>query len=248
MLNKERLKDLVHKPGVTKLNILLLILSVDVEKPKSVAEIKKLATYAGLRAANNWNVSSVLSRSKGLAIRGDKGWELTSSGKKHVTDKFGIESKSQIVVKTSTSLRKHVAKLTDVDTVNFLNEAISCFECGNYRAAVVLSWVGAISVLQKYVVKQQLSAFNKEAFRVNSKWRNAKTEDDLSRMKERDFLDILARLSIIGKNVKQELEKCLQLRNSCGHPNSLVIGENNVASHIETLILNIFSKFNSGKT
>ena len=57
------------------------------------------------------------------------------------------------------------------------------------------------------------------------------------------LLDTLVRLSIIGKNVKQELDKCLSLRNSRGHPNSLVIAEHNVAAHIEILILNVFKKF-----
>jgi len=43
--------------------------------------------------------------------------------------------------------------------------------------------------------------------------------------------------------VRQELEGCLKLRNGCGHPNSLKLGENKVAAHLETLILNVFAKF-----
>jgi hypothetical protein len=62
-------------------------------------------------------------------------------------------------------------------------------------------------------------------------------------MKEADFLNVIEGLSIIGKNVKQELEQCLKLRNACGHPNSLKFGLRRVASHIEVLILNVFSKF-----
>jgi len=67
--------------------------------------------------------------------------------------------------------------------------------------------------------------------------------DGLARMKEHDFLDVLESISLIGKNVKQELQQSLQLRNACGHPNSLKIGVNKVSSHIEILILNVFSKF-----
>jgi len=44
-------------------------------------------------------------------------------------------------------------------------------------------------------------------------------------MKESDFLDRLQAISVIGKSVKQELAKRLELRNSCGHPNTLTIGE-----------------------
>ena len=95
------------------------------------------------------------------------------------------------------------------------------------------------------MIQNHLSAFNAEAKRRDSRWKLAKTRDDLARMKESNFLDILEALSIIGKNVKQELKNCLQLRNGCGHPNTLKISENRVASHIEILILNVFSKFST---
>lgn len=62
-------------------------------------------------------------------------------------------------------------------------------------------------------------------------------------MKEVDFLNILEHLSLVGKSVKQELEGCLKLRNGCGHPNSLKIGDHTVATHVEKLVLNVFSQF-----
>jgi hypothetical protein len=58
-----------------------------------------------------------------------------------------------------------------------------------------------------------------------------------------DFLQILHAISVMGKNTKDELEACLKLRNTCGHPNSHRIGEHRVTSHVETLILNVFSNF-----
>ena len=116
-------------------------------------------------------------------------------------------------------------------------------EDGLLRAAVVLTWVGSVAVLQREVVSSHLTAFNDEARRRDSKWRLAKDADGLSRMQEFDFLNILEAISVIGKNVKQELEVCLKLRNGCGHPNSLKIGENKVAAHIETLIQNVFVRF-----
>lgn len=91
--------------------------------------------------------------------------------------------------------------------------------------------------------KHHLVAFNAEAQRRDPKWRSAKNADGLARMGESDFLNILEHLSVIGKNVKQELEASLKRRNGCGHPNSLQIGENAVAAHVETLILNVFAKY-----
>ncbi|MBI5683946.1 MAG: hypothetical protein HZC54_02600 [Verrucomicrobia bacterium] len=146
----------------------------------------------------------------------------------------------------ASSLRQHAKRITDQDTSAFLDEAIKSFEAGLYRAAVVLSWVGAMSLLQDEVFGRHLHAFNAEAQRRDADWRAAKAKDDLSRMKESDFLDIIGSppLSIIGKNVKEELKNnCLQLRNGCGHPNSLKIGESRASAHIEVLVLNIFAKF-----
>ena len=40
-----------------------------------------------------------------------------------------------------------------------------------------------------------------------------------------------------------ELRNCLDRRNGCGHPNSLKIGPNTVAHHIEILLLNVFKAF-----
>ena len=62
-------------------------------------------------------------------------------------------------------------------------------------------------------------------------------------MREADFLDRLVAISVLGKNVKEELKECLDRRNACGHPNSYKIGANTVAHHIEILLLNVFKKF-----
>ena len=61
--------------------------------------------------------------------------------------------------------------------------------------------------------------------------------------READFLDCLEGASIIGKSVRKELGVCLDLRNGCGHPNGLKIGETRVAAHIESLILNVYARF-----
>lgn len=153
------------------------------------------------------------------------------------TQKLSLAAKS-----IALDLRKHLDSVKDEQTVGFIEEAITCFENGLNRAAVVLSWIGTVSLLHKHVVQHHLAQFNAEAMRRDSKWRDAKTADDLGRMKERDFLDILEYLSIIGKNVKQQLQEGLNLRNSCGHPSSLAIGQHTVAKHLETLILNVFSE------
>ena len=142
-----------------------------------------------------------------------------------------------------TALRALLPKIKDNKTRGFLDEAVACAELSLSRAAIVLSWVGAVSVLYDHVVSKHLAAFNSEAIRRDPKWRPAKTADDLSRMKDYEFLQVLEAISVIGKNTKHELEMCLKLRNACGHPSSLKVGPNKVAAHVEMLALNVFCVF-----
>lgn len=242
MIHRESLKDLLSKPEYSKTDKLILCLAENASEPKSVKAIRELAKSAGLRSAERWNVSQLLSGSRGLAIRTDTGWELSSDGRSRALELAGSLAASP-APKVAASIRAHLHNLSSPDTRAFVEEAIRCFESGLFRAAVVLSWVGAVSVLYSHVHKSRLADFNTEASRRDPKWRPAKTADDLARMKEHELLGVLEAISVLGKSVKQELEVCLKLRNGCGHPNSLRIGENRVAAHIETLVLNVFSHF-----
>jgi len=242
MVEKSQLKNLLAMQEYSRQDKILICLACDAKAPKEVKTIRKLAVSSGLRPVSKWNVSQILNGAPELAIRVPQGWELTQAGKKRVSELVGPFAASPAPIIAST-LRQHIPNLSNDDTKRFVEEAVECFESRKYRAAVVLSWAGAVSILQYHVVSNYLSAFNAEALRRDGKWKTAKNIDDLSRMKDLDFLDVLVALSIIGKSVKQELEGCLKLRNGCGHPNSLKIGEASVSAHIELLILNVFARF-----
>lgn len=239
MLNSDQLKEWIHK-DLGKLDKVLLVLATQ-NDPIAVEKINQLAEAAGFRTMRKWNVSAVLGGSKGKAIR-TTGWELTDAGKMHLRD-LGVSSISPAAMQVAVDLRNHLADVTDGQTRNFVEEAIKCHEAELYRSAIVMSWLGAVDVLQKHVHKKHLAAFNAEAKRINSKWKPAVSQDDIGKMGEGDFLDRIETLSIIGKNVKAQLKACLDLRNGCGHPNSLKVSVNKSAAHIETLLQNVFGKF-----
>jgi hypothetical protein len=241
LVSKESLKNLLHEKLRTRTDQLLLCLAVDSDKPKTVTLIRQIAADAGLRSAKNWNISDLFAKSHGRAIRVSGGWELTSLGKQGVATLAGI--KPSATIRAASSLRKESAKLKDTDIRAFVEESIACLEAELFRAAVVLAWVGAVAVLYQHVLGHYLAGFNAEAKRRDPKWKDAKTSDDLARMKEYDFLQILEAISMLGKSVKNELEVCLRLRNGCGHPSSLKVGESRVSAHIEALISNVFSSF-----
>jgi hypothetical protein len=240
LLKPSDLKNWVHR-DFTDADKLLLVLST-FDAPTQVMDIRTRCKEVGLRKLANVNVSSYLSRTKGLAINTSKGWELADGGKQHL-HKLGISSIRPAAVQVATGLRDLLAKITDADTRAFVEEAVQCYEYELYRSAVVMSWLAAVHVLKMEVRKSHLNDFNKEAMRVDAKWKAAKTTDDLGAMNEFPFLERLHGISMIGKNVKEQLQACLKTRNGCGHPNSLKLGEPTVSHHIDLLMRNVFNVY-----
>jgi hypothetical protein len=233
------LKTWLHRDLPQRDKLLLIVASFD--GPCQIAEMRDRAKNAGFRMPQGWNPSATLGRSKGFAIR-TTGWEITESGKQHLRN-LGVTRISPAAVQVAIDLRAELSSIKRDDTRRFVEEAIKCYEAELYRSAIVMSWLAAVDVLHARVHGKHLKAFNTEAKRVDSRWKDARTTDDLGRMSESDFLDRVAALSIIGKNVKKELKNCLDRRNGCGHPNSLKIGSNTAAHHIEILLLNVFKAF-----
>jgi len=211
----------------------------------AVKDIISIGYHAGLRKIKKWNVSSILASDSTLAVKYPDGWALTTKGVKELAKK-GIHSSASPVKAVASDLHSYLPQITNVRIKSFVEEAIGCLENNYFRAAVVLSWVGAISILQDEVLKNCLVKFNAEAKRQNSKWKDASTADHLSLLDESEFLELLAspNVAVIGKNVKEDLKLSgLKLRNGCGHPNTMQIGQNKAAGHVEFLIQNVYSEF-----
>lgn len=242
MLSRDALKDLLHIKGLTRAEQVLLCLAAGGGGPLVVSEIKSLAVGAGLRRSQEWNISDILRRTNGLAVRTDTGWELNGSGRNEVAKLIATHSPGPAIV-PANSLRALLSRVAAAQAREFLLEAVACAEHGQLRAAVVFAWVGAIALLHGCIATKHLSAFNAEALRRDPKWKVATSVDGLAKMKEFDFLQAIESIGVIGKNTKIELETCLKLRNACGHPSSLSIAGHRVASHIEVLLLNVYVPF-----
>ncbi len=106
----------------------------------------------------------------------------------------------------------------------------------------MLSWIGAIAVLQAYVASNHLGDFNIDAKANGLLKRDARGVLDLSKVKEADFLDSAERIGVISSAVKKELKICLDRRNNCGHPSDYVVTQTAVAAHIESLLLHVFER------
>jgi hypothetical protein len=193
---------------------------------------------------NNWNIGDILAKAKGVTIRLPAGHEVSEKGHARL-EQLGVSKLPAAAAKLAQDLRKHMANIKDDTTRAFVEEAIKCHEEALYRSAIVMSWVAAVVVLQQEVLAKHLATFNAEVARIDKKWKPATTTDDIGKMREADFLDRLVGIKMIGKNVKIQLGNALDLRNGCEHPNSLKVGANLVAAHIEMLLMNVFDRFSA---
>ena len=243
MLTLEQLKQAVHRKNISKTDITLLCVAAGGAKAVSTAAARKLALEAGVKGGKKIQFSAHLSSAEDKVFKAPQGWELTDTGRKYVAGLAAAELSASPAAAEAQTLRALLPKLKNQDARAFLAEAVVCAEQSLFRAAVVLSWVGAMALLHDYAVAKHLAALNAEALKRDAKWKPAKNTDDLGKMKEATFLEIAAAISLIGKNVKQELDTCLKLRNACGHPNSLKVGPNKVAAHLESLALNVYAVF-----
>jgi hypothetical protein len=243
LLTTEQLKQAVHRTGITKTDSALMCVAAAGEMGAPTATVRKLAVEAGVKGAKKINFSAHLSAAEDKVFKTPSGWELTPEGRKYIAS---LAAKGLVISPAATeaqALRNLLPKLKNADARAFLTEAVVCAEQSLFRAAVVLSWVGAVALLYDEAVSNYLPAVNAEAAKRDPKWKPAKSADDLGRLKEAVFIEIGSVVGMFGKNVKQELEGCLKLRNGCGHPNSLKLGANKVAAHLETLALNVFAAF-----
>lgn len=237
-VNEETLVTLLHSRELSRSDRLLLCLYSLGDGAHSIAALRVTINLYGL---SNANLARDLSRMKGHVFRTNDNFKMTLNGKNEAKRLLGI-AQSRPVIDQVSQLRLELITLP-AGTKEFVTEAIKCAEYGLYRSSVILSWVGALSLLYHHVNVNCLDQFNIEALKRNQKWRNALTTDDLARLPEYDFLQICCAISVFGQSIKQALEKCLQLRNACGHPNDFKLGENTCVAHLEVLLLNVFKKF-----
>lgn len=245
MLTENALETVLADRSAKRETKILAILAV-LGGPARIAEVRKLATEHGLREIAKWNVSNILKRSNGKAILRSAGWKLSASGEKSLRE-LGILQSDARIRSVSQSFESQLARLKGTAAFEIVQESVLCFDQKLFRAAVVLSWSGAVSILHTHIFSSCLTNFNEAAKKrfetEKNKFKPIKKLDDLSSISESNLLLVLRDIGVLDKNIHERLGGCLKLRNSCAHPNRSKIGENGVAHHIEDLILHIFEPF-----
>lgn len=239
MQSSDAFYELLHDPKIGRADKVLLALHV-IDRPASVSEILASLKDGGIRGAAAWNVSQILARSRGTAAPSGTGWRLLSAGRDRVQALLPAQGTPRLQI--ANGLRKIAEKIGAGVLHDFVMETVQCVEQKTWRAAIVLSWVGAVWHLQQLVFAAHLSAFNAAAAKRFPKSKPIQTMEDFSRFGEADFLQLCEDIGFLSKSAKKLLGQRLDLRNAAGHPNSIQLDEEQVIAHVSFLINNAYSR------
>jgi len=151
--------------------------------------------------------------------------------------------KTPIVKEINDNLRLLLPKIKDIDNKEFLKEAIDCLEIKAYRSAVIMTWLLVIHNLYDFIYRNRLNDFNQELNKKNLKIKIISSKDDFNEIKESIFIEISRAANIITNDQRKILDEKLGIRNTCAHPNNIIIREAKAVNFIEDLVENIYLKF-----
>jgi len=185
-----------------------------------------------------------LSRGKTAPIvkYGPGAYALSVFGQKELQDYLGVTQGTPAGQSALTAL---VGKIAGDAEQRFLAEAIACVDVKARRAAVVMVWAMTVDHLERFILSHKLPEFNSAwARRADCRGRTIAGQDDFLEIRdERTFIEILRSATIITNDVKKILDEKLGFRNTCAHPNDIVIPDSKVLSAIEDLVYNVILKY-----
>ena len=186
-------------------------------------------------------LSQLVNSKPQILIKKGKDFAFHRIAKQHLEAEF-IGQKHK--VKLSKTLRSLLPKIKSKEQQAFLEEAIKCFEVKAYRASILMTWLLTMDVIYEYLIAKKLTEFN-AAVQVHGKYKKItfSKKDDFSEVKESDFIEILRTGKIISNDIRKILIEKLDFRNTCAHPNSIIIKESKAIAVIDDLIENVIFKF-----
>lgn len=166
-----------------------------------------------------------------------------------IREKFDAAyGESETTIKVSNLLADLAAKIPDMASRVYYQEALTCYTHGSRRAAVVMTWNIAYAHLCDHTIAKRLADFN-------ARWqlsypgmhkkaaRTIATFDDFAEeLKESEVIAICRDAGIIKKNVYNIMHAALGRRNAAAHPNSVIIDQLQTDAFITDLIVNVIQQ------
>ncbi len=238
-----QIADFAHKSHAEKIKIFAWHLHANKgQQHFSGADIKRC--FADLRIDGPVAISpflvAMVKRKPKQALRTATGYCLERRLREKLDQELGQRAATIHVHKLLSELP---ARVPDLAERAYLEEALSCFKCKAFRAAIVMGWNLAYDHLCQLVLKKYLTQFNAQLAKTFPKVDIIVTKrDDLTELKEAQVLQVCKSANIIAGNVHKVMTEKLDRRNVAAHPSGVGIYETTAEEFIKDLIENVVIK------
>jgi len=176
-----------------------------------------------------------------IILKDKKGWTFHRTAKKELDEIYLGSSHKRAI---SVTLRDLLKAISGKEQQLFLEEAITCFEIKAFRASVIMTWLLCLDTIYEYILKHKTSEFN-AAIQAHGKYKKIQIvkKDDFTDIKESDFIELCRVAKIVTGDIRKILDEKLDFRNTCAHPNTIVVNEPKVISYIDDLVTNVITKY-----
>lgn len=153
---------------------------------------------------------------------------------------------SHHIRETNNTLENLSTNINNPFQKNFLEEAIRCFNVKSFRASIIMTWLLCMDTLYDFVINTELNlnSFNQS---LENLWKYKKLriikKEDFYAIKESDFIELLKSAQIITNDIRKILDEKLWIRNSCAHPNNIIIEDYKAISFIQDIVKNVIEKY-----
>lgn len=210
------------------------ITSTEIDNLLELLDMRKYARLSAYLSENSTNKS-------GKYVKKDKGYRL----EKTVFDEIDKKIKNTPErVEVTKSLQELSELITDPIEINFLSEALNCYQIQANRAAVVMTWNLTFWHLKKYIFEKKLTEFNLVLKKAALKELTEVIKpDDFDKLKESKIIELTASANIISGNIKKILNDKLDTRNIYAHPSSVTLSGHKATEYMLELIKEIILKY-----
>jgi hypothetical protein len=189
-------------------------------------------------------LSSLASQKPPFLIKRNGSFELT----RHAREQFdSVLGKRDTAIAVDKLLQDLPTKLSIEAEKVYLEEALTCFQRGAFRAAIVMVWNLAYDHLCKVILNnpRHLADFNTQLPRTYPKADilAINVRDDFEALKESQVLQVAKSANIISGSVHKILKEKLDRRNIAAHPSNVAVSQLTAEDFILDLVQNVVLKF-----
>ncbi len=193
----------------------------------------------------NSYLAKMVSRKPSEALRNSQGYTLEKRVRDELEKKYG---QRPAAIQVDKLLMELLSKVPNLAERTFLDEALICYRCKAFRAAIVMAWNLAYDHLCYYVLNKHLTAFNVQwpksyqKKHADARIKAITVRDDFGELQESDLIQICRSANIITNDIYKILNEKLGKRNTYAHPSSVTATPHAAEEVINELVTNVVLK------